>query len=956
MDRAQTPTAQDRAIVYAALSNDMGKLKELVAQGANPEAVFGGYTPLLAASEFGHVSVVDYLINQLSVDVNKMLDTDGTSPGSNIGWFVFEKCPVLAEVLSGPDSTTPTRVPTMANEESDTAAYMTILDLFKSKGMLIKAPPEPSNGAQKGNTTENAHRMGKAELKEAMERLTPRELPSLKSRAEGRGSRTGSTSHIDSDPDAACMLGYFYEKEGEKAEGSAWWGYRSAAQSKLEGRGGGKDSSTRRTNEQGDAQSGAQSGAQSTGAQSGAQSGALSEAQSGMQSGTRTPKKSALGSMVLVSHDHDEDEVADSFGNMVMNFDSIPRGAGQTRRDSTASVVSTVSEAWDIFNPDPDSGPASRRPSVLSTTSSVSNGGESRKNKVGGGQPKEPKKGSNEPLTPPQLARALADKLGTVDNESESDSRKADADDDAAEPMPTPDPGSEMAMAAIVYYSMAANYDSQTSETALKRTGSVAGSAPAPLPPSVSMSLSRLAAMHGDGRGVPVNEAEAARVHAFGARVGDPQSQFEYGFVLCHGRGVAVDEAAALRWYLAAADQQHEKAAYNAALQLLAGKCEDPAKAAQYMLKAARGGLPAAQCCYARMLETGRGVELDGVAAIRWYIASGTLEAHYSLARLYYSGHAHVAQSAVDAELWFIRAADHDGPKVGNLSETPARTVRDSMPLRVEYTCILKTPCFDLPTRSPLRQAADAQYSLACILDYSNRIEESVKYYTRAATNGHRGAQKALLNYLADPNRTAPALPLAIAAASLSSPLKGTTSAGNGMAVGIDQLRANIASSGASVVTGTKSKAISKSPKRSLTTGFETKVAVKGGGAARGSSVAYLGSASSSVVSYRSKDAAARYGGGQESPRSASRPAGGRPSAMAARPGQAGRSLLKASPTAQQKKEIREIKGVYSHGPREISAAKGTGAQRTRKGGSADAGASDANAHNGSSRATWREK
>ena len=114
-----------------------------------------GFTRVHSYSEFGHVSVVDYLINQLSVDVNKMLDTDGTSPGSNIGWFVFEKCPVLAEVLSGPDSTTPTRVPTMANEESDTAAYMTILDLFKSKGMLIKAPPEPSNGAQKGNTTEN---------------------------------------------------------------------------------------------------------------------------------------------------------------------------------------------------------------------------------------------------------------------------------------------------------------------------------------------------------------------------------------------------------------------------------------------------------------------------------------------------------------------------------------------------------------------------------------------------------------------------------------------------------------------------------------------------------------------------------------------------------------------------------------------------------------------------------
>ena len=161
------------------------------------------------------------------------------------------------------------------------------------------------------------------------------------------------------------------------------------------------------------------------------------------------------------------------------------------------------------------------------------------------------------------------------------------------------------------------------------------------------------------------------------------------------------------------------------------------------------------------------------------------------------------------------------------------------------------------------------------------------------------------------------------------------------MAVGIDQLRAAIASSGASVDTTTKAKASAQSPKRSLATGFESNVASKGGGAAWGSSAAYSGSSGSSVVSYRSKDAAARYGRSQESPRSAS-------------PGQAGRSLLKTSSTAQQRKEIREIKGVYSHGPREISAAKGTGAQRASKGGSASA--SEASAPGGLSKATRRAK
>ena len=85
---------------------------------------------------------------------------------------------------------------------------------------------------------------------------------------------------------------------------------------------------------------------------------------------------------------------------------------------------------------------------------------------------------------------------------------------------PAPEPGSEMAMAAIIYYGMAANYDSEAGEAALARTnspstGAALGQA---LSASASLALSRLGAMHADGRGVPAMAVGSAAISAVGKR------------------------------------------------------------------------------------------------------------------------------------------------------------------------------------------------------------------------------------------------------------------------------------------------------------------------------------------------------------------------------------------------------------------------------------------------------
>ena len=110
------------------------------------------------------------------------------------------------------------------------------------------------------------------------------------------------------------------------------------------------------------------------------------------------------------------------------------------------------------------------------------------------------------------------------------------------------------------------------------------------------------------------------------AEDGDARSQFLFGVMCQHGRGVPQSDGEALKWFRLAANQ----------------------------------GLPEAQFILAVMLQNGRGGECDSAEAARWYRKAadrGHAAAQFALGILYESGQG-VQQNPEQATVWFRKAAD----------------------------------------------------------------------------------------------------------------------------------------------------------------------------------------------------------------------------------------------------------------------------------------------------------
>ena len=61
--------------------------------------------------------------------------------------------------------------------------------------------------------------------------------------------------------------------------------------------------------------------------------------------------------------------------------------------------------------------------------------------------------------------------------------------------------------------------------------------------------------MYANGRGVPEDDAEAARWYRLAADQGHANAQYNLGWMYASGRGVPEDDAEAVRWLRLAADQ-----------------------------------------------------------------------------------------------------------------------------------------------------------------------------------------------------------------------------------------------------------------------------------------------------------------------------------------------------------------------------------------------------------------
>ena len=75
-----------------------------------------------------------------------------------------------------------------------------------------------------------------------------------------------------------------------------------------------------------------------------------------------------------------------------------------------------------------------------------------------------------------------------------------------------------------------------------------------------------LGVMYADGRGVARDDAEAVRWYRRAAEQGNASGQVNLGLRYSTGRGVARDDAEAVRWYRRAAEQGNASGQYNLGL------------------------------------------------------------------------------------------------------------------------------------------------------------------------------------------------------------------------------------------------------------------------------------------------------------------------------------------------------------------------------------------------------
>ena len=122
-----------------------------------------------------------------------------------------------------------------------------------------------------------------------------------------------------------------------------------------------------------------------------------------------------------------------------------------------------------------------------------------------------------------------------------------------------------------------------------------------------------LGVMYAEGRGVAQDEAEAVRWYRQAAEQGHADAQFTLGSMYLDGRGVAQDEAEAVRWYLLAAKQEHLAAQVALGSMYAEGRgmAADASEAERLYLLAAKQGSPEAQRALMGIYANGCGVADD---------------------------------------------------------------------------------------------------------------------------------------------------------------------------------------------------------------------------------------------------------------------------------------------------------------------------------------------------------
>jgi uncharacterized protein len=152
-----------------------------------------------------------------------------------------------------------------------------------------------------------------------------------------------------------------------------------------------------------------------------------------------------------------------------------------------------------------------------------------------------------------------------------------------------------------------------------------------------------------------------ARVRA-SANQGDPDAEFELALIYDRGKGVPKNDAEAARWYQKAAEQGHAMAQANLGNMYLLGQGlpQDDAKALYWNQKAADQGDIIGEASLGYLYFNAVGVPRDYAKAVLWYrkaADAGEVAAQSSLGYMYLHGQG-VPQDRSEAIRWYRKAAD----------------------------------------------------------------------------------------------------------------------------------------------------------------------------------------------------------------------------------------------------------------------------------------------------------
>ncbi|HEX4303522.1 MAG TPA: tetratricopeptide repeat protein [Rhizomicrobium sp.] len=168
---------------------------------------------------------------------------------------------------------------------------------------------------------------------------------------------------------------------------------------------------------------------------------------------------------------------------------------------------------------------------------------------------------------------------------------------------------------------------------------------------------------------------------------GDPVAAYKLGMVAQYGiGGMKIDERAAVRYYEAAAAQNHAWAQFRLGVLLTNGRTvRDPQRAMEMFFAAAKGGQPQAANNIGLAYLTGHGLPRDVNQAVHWLLIAangGVAEAKYNLGIIYLRGDAD-GQDLEKGWKWIKAAADSNNlgadKVVGRIYMTGLDTISQDM-------------------------------------------------------------------------------------------------------------------------------------------------------------------------------------------------------------------------------------------------------------------------------------